>query len=377
MATTTSEPRPDLLEPPPTPQRMRLGWAFAGGAFALCGWIVGAWFAWRSVGPFYRPPAVGPFLTTGAVLATTIGIFVGVLAIRRRWLWIVIAGLVAAAIPPGAVHAVPPLRQLSEHPVEGLTQVYTARPDNNPNVYLVRDDGEVVRLTDTSASEINATLSPDGRTIAYSSNVEGSYDVYVMSLHADGRTSDVRRLTSLPGDEYVEHWSPDGSTLTLNSVIANASDIMSIGADGAGLTALTTDGMSAGGAWSPDGTLIAFWHPRAPGEPSGIWTMFPDGSHRTLVVDLPGYAYAPSWSPDGSKLLFSGGTSAHPDVWVADADGSNARNLTLGWVDSDAGISWTPDGGTILFASDRSHTGGTFIYAMNPEGGDVRLVVII
>jgi Tol biopolymer transport system component len=321
---------------------------------------------------------VGPFLTTGVVLASAVGILIGALVTHRRWVWVVAAaiGLVAAAIPPVAVHAVPALSQLAEHPVKGLTQVLTARPDNNPNIYLIRDDGEIVRLTDTSATETNAALSPDGHTIAYSSNAEGSFDVYVMTLDSRGRTSDVQRLTSLPGDEYVEHWSPDGSTITFDSVIANSSDVLTIRWNGTGLTALTTDGTSWGGAWSPDGTLLAFAHPAVPGDPAGIWTMSPDGSHRRLVIDFAGMEFNPSWSPDGTRLLFTSDSSGNSDVWIVDADGRNARNLTIGWVDKDGAIGWTPDG-TVLFASDRSHTGGVFVYAMSADGLDVRLVVII
>ena len=63
-------------------------------------------------------------------------------------------------------------------------------------------------------------------------------------------------------------------------------------------------------------------------------------------------------------------------MWIADADGENAKNLTLGWDDEDQAIGWSPDG-EVLFASDRSHTGGNFVYAMRDDGTDVRLVVII
>jgi Tol biopolymer transport system component len=349
----------------------------AGGA-ALVGWLLGAWFAWKSVGPFYRPTAVAPFLAGGAAIAFILGILLGTLTVARRWLAIVVVGvaLISATIPTAAVHTVSPLRQLVEHPLGDMTRAFAARPDNNGNVYLVHDGGVLDRMTDTAATEIRAELSPDRRHIAYSSNTSGSFDVFVMTIDEEFRSTGVRRITSLPGDEYVAHWSPDGSTISFESVVGNAWDVMAISPDGGELTALTTDGRSTGGAWSPDGALVAFAHPVEDQAHLGIWTMQPDGSNRRLLIEVPGNAYGASWSPDGTRILFSSDSSGNRDVWVADANGENAKNLTLGWDDEDEGIGWSPDG-TVLFDSDRSHTGGNFVYAMRDDGTDVRLVVII
>ena len=284
--------------------------------------------------------------------------------------------LVAGAIAPIAVHTVPSLRQLTEHPLAGLTQVYAARPDNNGNLYLVRADAEIMRLTDTKATEVVGILSPDGRQVAYSSNLEGTYDLYLMTLDDNDRSSGIRRLTSLSGDEIARSWSPDGSGIVFDSVVEKSVNVMTIHPDGTGMAALTTDGVSFGGAWSPDGTLLAYSHPDDTGQKEGIWTMQPDGTDRRLVVQIGGNDFDPMWSPDGARILFTGDSSGSFDVWVADANGQNARDLTYGWKDADIGVGWGPHD-VVIFASDRSHTGGNFIYAMQPDGSDVRLVVII
>jgi TolB protein len=151
---------------------------------------------------------------------------------------------------------------------------------------------------------------------------------------------------------------------------------MTTRADGSDLAALTTDGVSNGAAWSPDGSLLAYSHPVAPGKEWGIWTMLPDGTQQTLAIDVGGNALGPSWSPDGTRILFTGDSLGNMDVWVADANGDHARDLTPGWSDRDTAIGWAPDG-SVIFASDRSHTGGTIVYAMAADGSDVRLVVII
>jgi TolB protein len=104
--------------------------------------------------------------------------------------------------------------------------------------------------------------------------------------------------------------------------------------------------------------------------------MQPDGTQRHVVIDIGEDAFGPSWSPDGTKILFTGTGSGDRDVWIADSDGENATNLTVGSLDDDHALGWAPDG-TVIFASDRSRNGGNFVYAMRADGSDVRLVVII
>jgi len=62
---------------------------------------------------------------------------------------------------------------------------------------------------------------------------------------------------------------------------------------------------------------------------------------------------------------------------VANADGTSVRLLTPATPGSDFPLWWSPDGSKILFGSDRSRTGGTFIYMMDPDGSDVQLVMRI
>jgi hypothetical protein len=75
-----------------------------------------------------------------------------------------------------------------------------------------------------------------------------------MTLDEQDRSAGASRLTSLPGDEYPRQWARDGSTITFDSVVNDAWDVMTIHPDGTDMVALTHDGVSTGGAWSPDGT---------------------------------------------------------------------------------------------------------------------------
>jgi Tol biopolymer transport system component len=73
----------------------------------------------------------------------------------------------------------------------------------------------------------------------------------------------------------------------------------------------------------------------------------------------------PCWSPDGKRLLFTADATGATDLFVIDADGKNATNLTNnpGW-DSDG--AWSPDGKKIAFTSNR--TGGFRLFVMNHDG---------
>jgi Tol biopolymer transport system component len=74
-------------------------------------------------------------------------------------------------------------------------------------IYAARADGTgLVKLTDTKAYNAEATVSPDGKRIIFTSTRDGDIDLYTMNI--DG--SDVRRITSRVGYDGGAFYSPDG-----------------------------------------------------------------------------------------------------------------------------------------------------------------------
>ena len=106
----------------------------------------------------------------------------------------------------------------------------------------------------------------------------------------------------------------------------------------------------------------------------------PDGSGQGSFDTLPGHPWGPKLSPDGTRLLFSGSAptstglatdlnlngTGSPDIWIAQADGSQARQL-IGGPGAYNGWTWSPDGNKLAFASNRE--GSWDIYTMTANGG--------
>src|SRR5215208_3884957 len=97
-----------------------------------------------------------------------------------------------------------------------------------------------------------------------------------------------------------------------------------------------------------------------------IFTMNADGSDQHNISNDPGFDYAPSWSPDGTKIAFTRGG----EIYVMNADGSDQQRLTNNPY-LDMYPNWSPDGTKIAFETDRDEPNhNREIYVMNADGSD-------
>ena len=212
------------------------------------------------------------------------------------------------------------------------------------------------------------------------STKDGNPEIY--TVNPDG--SGLARLTNSDSGDIAPAWSPDGTRIAFGCgwwpetgggfMTVGPSDICMMEADGRGLKRLTSDRLSDGEpAWSPDGRRIAFR--RA----ADIYTMKPDGTEITrLTTDAA--AREPAWSPDGSKIVFTcqqcrgPDGSGNPEIYVMNADGTGAVNLTQDLATEDGHPAWSPDGTRIAYDSYPSAGGAIAVWLMDVDGSNkVRL----
>ena len=135
-----------------------------------------------------------------------------------------------------------------------------------------------------------------------------------------------RRFTTDSHSYAFPSISPDGRTVAYSSERGGSMEIYTAGvAPGSGEMALTSDGgQNMTAEWSPDGQWIAY-HSRKKG---GVWVVPSSGGAARQVVD---FGSQPSWTPDGRRIVFTsdaGGMAAQSILWIVNSDGTDRRPLT-------------------------------------------------
>lgn len=221
---------------------------------------------------------------------------------RRALATIVVAAALLVVLqrraPQPAPHATPAVHQVTRHP--GL--------------------------------ELYPSLSPDGASVAYALERDGHFEIQV--LGPDGTE---RSLTSDGGHNVQPAWSPDGKRIAYFS--GKDGGIWVVPAAGGTPTRLTTFG--ARPAWSPDGTQIAFqsepqidasYTSVVPLPPCAIWVIPAAGGEPRQVTHTgqpAGGHGMPTWTPDGSEIVFVAYDRLSAALWRVRPDASGLRQVPL------------------------------------------------
>ncbi len=281
--------------------------------------------------------------------------------------------------PPPPPPAPPPSGDLTVVKIEGDQQM------RFPGSKLVQ--GLCVQVTDGSGVAVGQGLA------AHWEVIEGGGVLTPMSATTDhlGRSFASFTLGEAEGN-YVIEASVDGvgsvrfaaTARESTGPIAFASSrygglntnwhILTMEANGSHVMALTdSDDVDAKPSWSPDGTEVLFTRSAANGNQSFIYVINADGTGERQLTDdgISWTSGGSDWSPDGSKIVFVRGVPNNEDIWVMDADGSNPVRLTNQFVDFDP--QWSPDGSRIAFVRFIEGEGWqNDVYVMDSDGSNVQ-----
>ncbi len=198
---------------------------------------------------------------------------------------------------------------------------FTSQAPRNQQLFIADGDGTNARPLVPSASfDANASFSPDGQWVVFTSTREGSADLFRVRLDGSG----LQRLTDSPAFDDQAAFSPDGRAVAFVSSRSGQADIWVLELETRRLVNVTNH--PAGDfrpAWAPDGRSIAFSSDRdsprsVRGAPGGLMFVAqqstdiyvahldgsPDGKSVRRVTHGNAVAGTPSWSRDGSSILF-------------------------------------------------------------------------
>jgi Tol biopolymer transport system component/predicted Ser/Thr protein kinase len=282
------------------------------------------------------------------------------------------------------------------------------------------ETGERRRLTSPPAGiDLGPAFSADGRALAFT-RMAGSAgsDLYVLPLDEDySPRGEPRQLTSSNSFVNQPAFTGDGSEIVFSSGplesfrlfrvpvsgVAEAKPLLGAGADGVYPTmsrdgrrlayaqrtiqtniwrrelsgegdvgpaqrVLSSTGMDYSGEYSPNAEKIVFASNRTGNHE--IWVSQADGSEAQQLTSFPGaFSNLPRWSPDGPRIAFTSNKDGSSEVYVMNAGGGAAKRLASG----SGSVTWSADGEWIYYAS--YDAGGVRLYKTPSDGGDSHLVM--
>ncbi len=236
-------------------------------------------------------------------------------------------------------------------------------PDSQYVVFSYKGDiwkapvkgGRSERLTDHIGNDVRPKFSPDGKMIAFSSDRDGNYDVFI--IPSEG--GHAKQLTYRSSDDEVTGWKGDGSAVIFHSrrdlhFYYGNSGIFSVSVTG-GMPLLLMGQMAMNGSLSKDGKFLAFNINRIPEfrqryrgpANNDIWVYNLEKDRYFKLTEHPGNDKWPVFGQGG--LYYVSDRDETFNLWKMERDGENKTQLTFHKGDQVRFPAISPDGKFVIY----------------------------
>ncbi|HXY32166.1 MAG TPA: hypothetical protein VEI06_15775 [Gemmatimonadaceae bacterium] len=237
-------------------------------------------------------------------------------------------------------------------------------------IYVVDTDGADDRAVSDPGTALSPAWSPSGRLIAYSVLTERGWRIALRDL----TTGQARWLaTASTGLNVTPVFSPDGNTLVYAHGEDAGTDLVAVDLASTGPGRRITVGRGTDNTsptFSPDSRRVAFTSGRS-GHPE-VYMADADGSNAELLTAFDfgdqNYRSNPDWSPDGRQIAFQSQINGQFQVMTINLRDRSVRQLTSEGINEDP--AWAPDSRHLVFTSTRSGTKQLFV--IDAESGRTR-----
>jgi len=225
---------------------------------------------------------------------------------------------------------------------------FASNRDGNWEIYVATTDGEFQqRVTNnTRAIDYDPVWSPTGERIVFESSRDGNWELYSVNVSTGEQT----RLTNNPANDLNAFWSPDGTRLVFESDRDGQWQVYELD-----LATLAVKRLSDGTAndqepsYSFDGKRVAFRSDRS--GTTGVYVMNADGSDVQPISDPAGRATLPVWAPDDSLLAYQSDLNGQLDIYVYEFSSGATRRVTENAAPNYA-PTWYCDAPQLILTSD-------------------------